>query len=220
MNRSLLRGLLRLQAWQWLQLVCRSSRKGSSSVSIADRISRRSVLVLSSLGFRRACFPFYQCCERDPRGNQRDKQKQILPDFPLAGPSPFVCEVQASFEDLRALAGGSRPPILRLHSDRAKEFLTPVIRTDLSQQKVRQTVNSGYDPAGNGLAERWLGIIKVRAMALLADVRLPPEYWPYACRWVAYVHTHRVTKMAINKSLPHFGDVVVVHQALKKPPSL
>ena len=89
----------------------------------------------------------------------------------------------------------------------------------MSQQGARQTVNSGYDPQGNGLAERWIGIIKVRATALLADVRLPPEYWSYACRWVAYVHTHRVTEIPINKTLPHFGDVVVVHQALKKPPS-
>ena len=58
-----------------------------------------------------------------------------------------------------------------------------------------------------------------RATALLADVRLPPEYWSYACRWVAYVHTHRVTEIPINKALPHFGDVVVIHHAFKKPPS-
>ena len=57
------------------------------------------------------------------------------------------------------------------------------------------------------------------ATALLADVRLPPDYWSYACRWVAYVHTHRVTEILINEALPHFGDVVVVHQAFKKPPS-
>ena len=61
--------------------------------------------------------------------------------------------------------------------------------------------------------------MKVRATALLADVRLPPEYWSYACRWVAHVHTHRVTEIPINKALPHFGDVVVIHQAFKKPPS-
>ena len=129
--------------------------------------------------------------------------------------------VQASFEDLRSLTGGSRPLVFRLHSDKAREFLSPVNRTYMSQQGVRQTVNSGYrgyDPQGNGLAERWIGIVKVRATALLADVRLPPEYWSYACRWVAYVHTHRVTEIAINKLLPRFGDVVVVHQALKKPP--
>ena len=127
--------------------------------------------------------------------------------------------LQSCFEDLRALTGGSRPPILRLHSDKASEFLTPTIRAYLSQQGVRQTVNSGYDPQGNGLAERWIGIVKVRATALLADVRLPPDYWSYACRWVAYVHTHRVTEIPINKALPHFGDVVVMHHAFKKPPS-
>ena len=127
--------------------------------------------------------------------------------------------LQSCFEDLRALTGGSRPPILRSHSDRASEFLSPAIREYLSQQGVRQTVNSGYDPQANGLAERWIGIVKVRATALLADVRLPPDYWSYACRWVAYVHTHCVTEIPINKALPHFGDVVVVHHAFKKPPS-
>ena len=47
--------------------------------------------------------------------------------------------IQVSFEDLRSLTGGSRPPVLRLESDKAREFLSPV--------------------------------------ALLADVRLPLEYW-------------------------------------------
>ena len=119
--------------------------------------------------------------------------------------------LQSCLEDLRALTGG--------YSDKASELLTPTIRAYLSQQGVRQTVTSGYDPQGNGLAERWIGIVKVRATALLADVRLPPDYWSYACRWVAYVHTHRVTEIPLNKALPHFGDVVVLHHAFKKPPS-
>ena len=122
--------------------------------------------------------------------------------------------LQSSFEDLRSLTRGSRPHILRLHSDKAKEFLFSMMRAYLSQQGVRQTMKSGYDPDGNGLAERWVGIIKVRATALLADVRLPPEYWSYACRWIAYVQTHRATDIPIDKNLPSFGDVVVVHQAL------
>ena len=75
--------------------------------------------------------------------------------------SVVLPRLQSCFEDLRALTGGSRPPILRLHSDKASEFLTPTIRAYLSQQGVRQTVNSGYDPQGNGLAERWIGIVKV-----------------------------------------------------------
>ena len=41
-----------------------------------------------------------------------------------------------------------------------------------------------------------------------------------ACHRVAYIHTHRVTEILIDKGLPHFSHVVVVvvHQALKKPP--
>ena len=83
--------------------------------------------------------------------------------------------LQSCFEDLRALTGGSRPPILRLHSDKASEFLSPPIRAYLSQQGVRQTVNSGYDPQANGLAERWIGIVKVRATALLARCAPTPR---------------------------------------------
>ena len=33
------------------------------------------------------------------------------------------------------------------------------------------------------------------------------------------MHTHRVIEIPINEALPHFGDVVVVHQVFKKPPS-
>ena len=77
-----------------------------------------------------------------------------------------------------------------MHSDKAREFLSPVIRTYLSQQGVRQTVNSGYDRQGNGLAERWIGITKVRATALLADVRLPRTTGRMlVVGWHMYIHT-------------------------------
>ena len=66
--------------------------------------------------------------------------------------------VQASFEDLRAYWRLKTTHLATL----SREFLSPVIRTYLSQQGV---------------------------------------------------------EIAINKTLPHFGDVVVVHQAFKKPPS-
>ena len=53
----------------------------------------------------------------------------------------------------------------------------------------------------------------------LAEHRLPPDYWTYACKWVACVHNHRVLSIRLNASYPLFGDVVVVHRFLKKPPS-
>ena len=110
-------------------------------------------------------------------------------------------------------------PVLRMHSDKVKEFLAKSVRSLLKAHGIRQTTNSGYDPAANGIAERWVGIVKVRATALLAEHRLPPDYWAYACRWVAYIHNHRVLNIRLNASYPLFGDVVVVHRFLKKPPS-
>ena len=99
-----------------------------------------------------------------------------------------------------------------MHSDKAKEFLAKSVRGLLKAHGIRQTTNSGYDPAANGIAERWVGIVKVRATALLAEHRLPPDYWAYACRWVAYIHNHRVLGIKLNASYPLLGDVVVVHR--------
>ena len=130
-----------------------------------------------------------------------------------------VAGLQVALDDLSSLTGGCRAPVLRLHSDKAKEFLATSVRKLLRSHGIRQTTNSGYDPAANGIAERWVGIIKVRATALLAEHRLPPDYWTYACKWVAYVHNHRVLSIQLNASYPLFGDVVVVHRFLKKPPS-
>ena len=60
--------------------------------------------------------------------------------------------LQISSEDLRALTGGSRPPILRLHLDKAREFLSSIMRTYLSQQGIRQK-NSQF---GLRPARQWL----------------------------------------------------------------
>ena len=130
-----------------------------------------------------------------------------------------VAGLQVALDDLTSLTGGCRAPVLRMHSDKAKEFLAKSVRGLLKAHGIRQTTNSGYDPAANGIAERWVGIVKVRATALLAEHRLPPDYWAYACRWVAYIHNHRVLSIRLNASYPLFGDVVVVHRFLKKPPS-
>ena len=56
-----------------------------------------------------------------------------------------------------SLTGGRRAPVLRLHSDKAKEFLAASVRKLLRSHGIRQTTNSGYDPAANGIAERWVG---------------------------------------------------------------
>ena len=78
-------------------------------------------------------------------------------------------------------------------------------------------MTSGYDLAANGLAERWVGSVKVRATILLPDAHLPLDDWLYVCRWVAYVHTHGDVELPIDKIILSFGDVVVVEKLIKKP---
>ena len=116
--------------------------------------------------------------------------------------------LQSAFEDLRSLTGGSSPPVLRLHSDKAKEFLSPLIMAYLSRQGVRQTMNSGIILREmDSLKVGWkFGIIKVRATALL----MPAD----GLLMSILVESLRLPLTKTFRILD-----VMVHQALKKPPS-
>ena len=78
----------------------------------------------------------------------------------------------------------------------------------LQQQGVRQTMSSGCNPGGDSLAERWVGIVKIRQLPcwLMSDYR-----------WAAYFHTHGGGGVVdIDKSLPNFGDVVARGRTYKR----
>ena len=62
-----------------------------------------------------------------------------------------VAGLQVALDDPTSLTGGCRAPVLRLHSDKAKEFLATSVRKLLRTHGIRQTTNSGYDPAANGI---------------------------------------------------------------------
>eukprot|EP00971_Amphidinium_carterae_P208940 4145054-Amphidinium_carterae.7 len=82
------------------------------------------------------------------------------------GPTTVSC-LQVVMEELRTITGGSRPPVLRAHSDRATAFLGKDVKNFLQAHDIRQTTNSGHDPKANGLAKRWVGLIKARTTATL-----------------------------------------------------
>eukprot|EP00971_Amphidinium_carterae_P090273 1787355-Amphidinium_carterae.1 len=118
-------------------------------------------------------------------------------------------------EELRYLTGGSRPPVLRAHSDRAAAFLGKDVKNFLKEHDVRQTTNSGHDPKANGLAERWVGLIKARATATLIHSKMGPDFWPYACKYVAMMHNARVMETEGLNS-PVFGEAVVFNKQVDK----
>ena len=91
--------------------------------------------------------------------------------------------LQDVMAELTQLTGGSKPPVMRVHSDQAGEFLSPVVMEWLKQHNIKQTFTSGYDPAANGVAERWIDLVKIKATVLLAANHLSTAYWNYAVVW-------------------------------------
>ena len=78
-------------------------------------------------------------------------------------------------------------PVLRVHSDAASEFLSKLM-DDLSRKMgFWQTHTGGYNPQSNGLAERYVGLVKQTARALLLQANMSARAWPHACSTAAAV---------------------------------
>ena len=118
--------------------------------------------------------------------------------------------LQDVMAELTQLTGGSKPPVMRVHSDQAGEFLSPVVMEWLKQHNIKQTFTSGYDPAANGVAERWIDLVKIKATVLLAANHLSTAYWNYAVAWVTYAYNNKVLAIPKKKVLPEFGQLVLV----------
>ena len=99
---------------------------------------------------------------------------------------------------------------MRVHSDQAGEFLSPVVMDWLKQHNIKQTFTSGYDPAANGVAERWIDLVKIKATVLLAANHLSTAYWNYAVAWVTYAYNNKVLAIPPKKTLPEFGQLILV----------
>ena len=77
---------------------------------------------------------------------------------------------------------------------------------------IMQTRTEGYDPKANGLAEKYIGIIKGRAGSYLAHSKLAMTYW----YWASMQATVRLRLDALDIKLaegsPTFGDTIVVRR--------
>ena len=73
-------------------------------------------------------------------------------------------------------------PMYRLHSDRAREFLSAEVKRWATMHSLMQTYTAGDEPEGNARTEREIGVIKARTRLLLRTSRSPVSYWPLAAR--------------------------------------
>ena len=57
-------------------------------------------------------------------------------------------------------------PVFRMHTDRGREFLNSHVRTWSLARDIVHTSTPADRPAGNGLCERFIGLLKGQARAL------------------------------------------------------
>ena len=89
----------------------------------------------------------------------------------------------------------------------------------LKEKGIRQTFTSTYDSQANGVAERWINLIKTKSTALLALRYLRTPFWCYAVAWVTRCYNNKVLGQKPRKNLPEFGQFPGRTYIRRPPPS-
>ena len=113
--------------------------------------------------------------------------------------------------------------VVRVHSDRAKEFLSHTIQKWIAAQGIVQTMTSGDDPAANGRAESEVHQVKRRVRFLLSQSGEPLSHWPVAARYAAEQRMRvQLSKLGCNvlPMLPFFSQVAVKRKRWHQPGAL
>ena len=103
-------------------------------------------------------------------------------------------------------------PILRLHSDREKTFMSQGFQKWCRHHGLYQTMTSGDDGPANGRVECEVNQIKRRLRVVLAASKLDTQFWPGAARWVGEERMRRQleTLGVPSKPMIPLGEKVVV----------
>ena len=88
-------------------------------------------------------------------------------------------------------------PLIRIHMDRAREFLARPVQQWMQSRNVMQTVAAGDEAQGSGRVEREVQYIKETTRLLLATTRAPVSWWLLAMR--------QATEMRHRKQLQALG---------------
>eukprot|EP00971_Amphidinium_carterae_P312827 6217154-Amphidinium_carterae.1 len=105
--------------------------------------------------------------------------------------------------------------ILRLHSDRASEFVGVVARDWARKNGVHTTQTGAHSPESNGRAECCIRVIKSMVRRALVSTGFPLHFWGYAARHSAEIlRSHNLRKAGDKKTeqpLP-FGGLVAIRR--------
>ena len=114
--------------------------------------------------------------------------------------------------ELNTYTVGSKPPVLRIHSDQAREFLSqPVMEwlmhhctTTSSRLFLPRAIHQQMESPKDGL------LIQVKATVLLASRYLPTTLWCYAVPWVSYTYDQKTLGQTPKKAIPEFGQLLLL----------
>ncbi|CAI7885802.1 unnamed protein product, partial [Closterium sp. NIES-53] len=81
---------------------------------------------------------------------------------------------------------GSDFPVLRLHSDRGREFSSARLGAFCRAQGIRQTFTLPASPQQNGIAERRIGMVMDVARTSMIHAAAPHFLWPFAVQYAAH----------------------------------
>ena len=108
---------------------------------------------------------------------------------------------------------GTRPEVVRLHSDCAAEFVAKDMKEAAEQKGIFRTMSVPYEHASNGRAERAIRYLKERATKYILESGAPSELWPYALCEAAIVQREEVLnlKKIKNQPLPWMMVAINIH---------
>ncbi|CAE7259551.1 RE1, partial [Symbiodinium microadriaticum] len=117
-------------------------------------------------------------------------------------------EVGDSMEKLYLSLRQEGHPVVRVHSDRARELKSASLRQWLYEKDIWVTTGESQTPQQNGRAEAAVKLLKRYAKVLLDAGGLPRECWPLAMSYAAHRQRQRALGQPCND--PPFGATVAV----------
>ncbi|CAI7880434.1 unnamed protein product, partial [Closterium sp. NIES-54] len=76
--------------------------------------------------------------------------------------------------------------VLRLHSDRGREFSSDLLRAFCRTEGIRQTLTLPASPQQNGIAERRIGMVMDVARTSMIHAAAPHFLWPFVVQYAAH----------------------------------
>ena len=117
--------------------------------------------------------------------NLKNVKVQTL-TFAIPIRSRHATEIVAAMSEVYTrLRSSMALPVMRFHSDRAKEFISHPVKRCLSNRSILRTTTAADEPQGSGRAEAEVQNLKSQVRLALKASSSPDELWPLALRHVA-----------------------------------